>query len=305
MEKSKLIWLNGEFVNWEDATVSVMSHTLHYGTGVFEGIRARECKNGTSIFRLNDHVDRLYNSASAYNLDIPYEKEVITQAIKDSVHLNELTSAYIRPLVFFGEGEMGLLPNNVPVNVSIAAWSWGAYLGDDAGKNGVKVCISKWKRISPESFIPTAKGVGGYMNSTLAKIDAVNNGYDDAIMLGDENVVAEGSGQNLFLIKDNKITTPPIETGALGGITRKTVIEIANNLDYETVEQNISKEDLLSADELFFTGTATEVIGVVSVDGEDIGSGVPGSITNKIRNNYLEIVNGNDAISENYLTLVK
>ncbi len=305
MEKSKLIWLNGEFVNWEDATVSVMSHTLHYGTGVFEGIRARDCVSGTSIFRLNDHVDRLYDSASAYNLDIPYDKEVLTQAIKDSVYLNELTSAYIRPLVFFGEGEMGLLPNNVPVNVSIAAWSWGAYLGDDAGNNGVKVCISKWKRISPESFIPTAKGVGGYMNSTLAKIDAVNNGYDDAIMLGDGNVVAEGSGQNLFLIKDNKITTPPIETGALGGITRRTVIEIANNLNYEIAEQNITKEELLNADELFFTGTATEVIGVVSVDGKDIGTGSPGSITNSIRNNYLEIVNGNDPISENYLTLVK
>jgi branched-chain amino acid aminotransferase len=305
MEKSKLIWLNGKFVNWEDAKVSVMSHTLHYGTGVFEGIRARDCKNGTSIFRLSDHVDRLYNSASAYNLDIPYDKDVITQAIKDSVHLNELTSAYIRPLVFFGEGEMGLLPNNVPVNVSVAAWSWGAYLGDEAGNNGVKVCISKWKRISPESFIPTAKGVGGYMNSTLAKIDAVNNGYDDAIMFGDGDVVAEGSGQNLFLIKNGKITTPPIETGALGGITRRTVIEIASNLGYETLEQNITKEDLLNADELFFTGTATEVIGVVSVDGEDIGNGSPGSITNAIRNKYLEIVNGNDPISENYLTLVK
>ena len=305
MEKSKLIWLNGEFVNWEDAKVSVMSHTLHYGTGVFEGIRARDCKNGTSIFRLSDHVDRLYNSASAYNLDIPYDKDVITQAIKDSVHLNELTSAYIRPLVFFGEGEMGLLPNNVPVNVSVAAWSWGAYLGDEAGNDGVKVCISKWKRISPESFIPTAKGVGGYMNSTLAKIDAVNNGYDDAIMFGDGDVVAEGSGQNLFLIKNSKITTPPIETGALGGITRRTAIEIASNLGYETVEQNITKEDLLNADELFFTGTATEVIGVVSVDGEDIGAGSPGSITNAIRNKYLEIVNGNDPISENYLTLVK
>jgi len=305
MEKSKLIWLNGEFVNWEDAKVSVMSHTLHYGTGVFEGIRARDCKNGTSIFRLSDHVDRLYNSASAYNLDIPYDKDVITQAIKDSVHLNELTSAYIRPLVFFGEGEMGLLPNNVPVNVSVAAWSWGAYLGDEAGNDGVKVCISKWKRISPESFIPTAKGVGGYMNSTLAKIDAVNNGYDDAIMFGDGDVVAEGSGQNLFLIKNSKITTPSIETGALGGITRRTAIEIASNLGYETVEQNITKEDLLNADELFFTGTATEVIGVVSVDGEDIGAGSPGSITNAIRNKYLEIVNGNDPISENYLTLVK
>ena len=305
MEKSNLIWLNGEFVNWEDANISVMSHTLHYGTGVFEGIRARDSKIGTTIFRLPDHVDRLFDSAEAYNLKIPFDKEVITNAIKDSVHLNNLSSAYIRPLVFFGEGEMGLLPKSVPVYVSVAAWNWGAYLGDDAGNQGVRVCISKWKRISPESFIPTAKGVGGYMNSTLAKIDAVNNGYDDAIMFGDGDVVAEGSGQNLFLIKNSKITTPPIETGALGGITRRTAIEIASNLGYETIEQNISKEDLLNADELFFTGTATEVIGVVSVDGKDIGTGSPGIITNAIRKNYLEIVNGNDPISENYLTLVK
>ena len=164
MEKSDLIWLNGEFVKWEDANVSVMSHTLHYGTGVFEGIRARDSQIGTSIFRLTDHVNRLYESADAYSLSIPFQKEEIIQAIKDSVHLNKLSSAYIRPLVFFGEGEMGLLPQNVPVYVSVAAWSWGAYLGDDAGNKGVKVCISKWKRISPQSFKPYAKGVGGYMN---------------------------------------------------------------------------------------------------------------------------------------------
>ena len=305
MEKSNLIWLNGEFVNWDDANISVMSHTLHYGTGVFEGIRARDSKIGTTIFRLPDHVDRLFDSAEAYNLKIPFDKEVITNAIKDSVHLNNLSSAYIRPLVFFGEGEMGLLPKSVPVYVSVAAWNWGAYLGDDAGNQGVRVCISKWKRISPQSFKPTAKGVGGYMNSTLAKIDAVNNGYDDAIMFGDGDVVAEGSGQNLFLIKDNKITTPPIETGALGGITRKTVIEIANNLNFDVNEQNISKDDLLDADELFFTGTATEVIGVVSVDNTNIGNGSPGEVTNSIRTKYLEIVNGNDDNSDNYLTLVK
>ena len=219
MEKSNLIWLNGEFVNWEDANISVMSHTLHNGTGVFEGIRARDSKIGTTIFRFPDHVDRLFDSAEAYILKIPFDKVGITNAIKDSVHLNNLSSAYIRHLVFFGEGEMGLLPKSVPVYVSVAAWNWGAYLGDDAGNNGVKVCISKWKRISPQSFKPTAKGVGGYMNSTLAKVDAVENGYDDAIMLGDNDVVAEGSGQNLFLIKNGKIYTPPIETGALGGIT--------------------------------------------------------------------------------------
>ena len=305
MEKSNLIWLNGEFVNWDDANISVMSHTLHYGTGVFEGIRARDSKIGTTIFRLPDHVDRLFDSAEAYNLKIPYDKEVITNVIKDSVHLNNLSSAYIRPLVFFGEGEMGLLPKSVPVYVSVAAWNWGAYLGDDAGNQGVRVCISKWKRISPQSFKPTAKGVGGYMNSTLAKIDAVENGYDDAIMLGDNDVVAEGSGQNLFLIKNGKIFTPPIETGALGGITRKTVIEIASKLGLETEEININANQLKDADELFFTGTATEVVGVVSVDGEDISNGNPGQITGDIRKKYLEIVNGEDEDFLHYLTLVK
>ena len=223
MEKSDFIWFDGEFVDWDSAQINVMTHTLHYGTGVFEGIRARNTEKGVSIFRLNDHVDRLFASAESYNLKIPYTKEVIFEAIKDVVSKNKLESAYIRPLVFFGEGEMGLLPKDVPVRVSIAAWLWGAYLGDDAVNEGVNVCISKWRRISPTSFIPLAKGVGGYMNSTLAKIDAVDNGYDDAIMLGDDGTVAEGSGQNIFIVKNNNISTPPNSTGALNGITRRTV----------------------------------------------------------------------------------
>jgi len=304
MEKSDFIWFNGNFVNWDDAKISVMSHTLHYGTGVFEGIRARECSDGTYIFRLSDHVNRLYNSAEAYNMEIPYSKEVITQAIKDSVHKNKLSSAYIRPLVFFGEGEMGLLPKNVPVWVSVSAWNWGAYLGDDAGNAGVKVCISKWKRISPQSFKPYSKGVGGYMNSTLAKVEAVKNGYDDAIMLGDGDVVAEGSGQNVFSIKDGEITTPPIETGALGGITRKTVLEICEELDIKTNEKNLTVDDLKNSDELFFTGTATEVVGVVSIDGDNIADGLPGKFTNTIRTKYLDIVNGRDNQYSHYLDKV-
>lgn len=304
MEKSDFIWFNGNFVNWDDAKISVMSHTLHYGTGVFEGIRARECSDGTYIFRLSDHVNRLYNSAEAYNMEIPYSKEVIAQAIKDSVHKNKLSSAYIRPLVFFGEGEMGLLPKNVPVWVSVSAWNWGAYLGDDAGNAGVKVCISKWKRISPQSFKPYSKGVGGYMNSTLAKVEAVKNGYDDAIMLGDGDVVAEGSGQNVFSIKDGEITTPPIETGALGGITRKTVLEICEELDIKTNEKNLTVDDLKNSDELFFTGTATEVVGVVSIDGDNIADGLPGKFTNTIRTKYLDIVNGRDNQYSHYLDKV-
>ena len=304
MEKSDFIWFNGNFVNWDDAKISVMSHTLHYGTGVFEGIRARECSDGTYIFRLSDHVNRLYNSAEAYNMEIPYSKEIITQAIKDSVHKNNLSSAYIRPLVFFGEGEMGLLPKNVPVWVSVSAWNWGAYLGDDAGNAGVKVCISNWKRISPQSFKPYSKGVGGYMNSTLAKVEAVKNGYDDAIMLGDGDVVAEGSGQNVFSIKDGEITTPPIETGALGGITRKTVLEICEELDIKTIEKNLTVDDLKNSDELFFTGTATEVVGVVSIDGDNIADGLPGKFTNTIRTKYLDIVNGRDNQYSHYLDKV-
>ena len=305
MENSNFIWLNGEFVDWDKANVSVMPHTLHYGTGVFDGIRTRECQDGTYIFRLEDHVNRLFNSADAYHLKIPYSKDEISEAIKQSVSKNELTSAYIRPLVFFGEGEMGLLPKNLPVYVSISAWYWGAYLGDDAGNEGVKVCISDWRRISPKSFKPYAKGVGGYMNSTLAKIDAVNNGFDDAILLGDNDVVAEGSGQNLFLIKDDLIYTPPIETGALGGITRSTVMEIANELGIEVIEKNIEKEELFEADELFFTGTATEVVAVVSIDKKEINTGTPGEKTNQIRNKYLEIVNRQDEKYFDYLTSVQ
>jgi len=304
MKKSEFIWLDGELVEWDNANVSVMTHTLHYGTGVFEGMRARETKQGTSIQFLSDHVDRLFRSAEAYNLEIPFNKNVITNAIKEIVKVNKLKSAYIRPLVFFGDGEMGLLPNDIPVRVAIAAWEWGAYLGDDAGSKGVNVCISEWQRISPKSFKPFAKGVGGYMNSTLAKIDAVKQGFDDAIMLTDKGTVAEGSGQNIFIYKDEKLITPPVETGALGGITRKTVIEIAAYLNIEVVEQDLVQEDLFSSDEIFFTGTATEIVGVVSVDSETIGDGTVGEITTSIRNKYLEIVNGEEDNFNNYLTLI-
>ena len=304
MKKSKFIWLDGELVEWDNANVSVMTHTLHYGTGVFEGMRARDTDKGTSVQFLDDHVDRLYRSAEAYNLEIPFNKNVISNAIKEIVKVNNLKSAYIRPLVFFGDGEMGLLPQDIPVRVAIAAWEWGAYLGDDAGSQGVNVCISDWQRISPKSFKPFAKGVGGYMNSTLAKIDAVKQGFDDAIMLSDNGTVAEGSGQNIFIYKNNQLLTPPIETGALGGITRKMVIEIANYLDIPVVEQDLSPADLIASDEIFFTGTATEIVGVVSVDSNKISDGTVGEVTSKIRTKYLEIVNGQDDNFKNYITLI-
>ena len=304
MKKSKFIWLDGELVEWDNANVSVMTHTLHYGTGVFEGMRARDTDKGTSVQFLDDHVDRLYRSAEAYNLEIPFNKNVISNAIKEIVKVNNLKSAYIRPLVFFGDGEMGLLPQNIPVRVAIAAWEWGAYLGDDAGSKGVNVCISEWQRISPKSFKPFAKGVGGYMNSTLAKIDAVKQGFDDAIMLSDNGTVAEGSGQNIFIYKNNQLLTPPIETGALGGITRKMVIEIAHHIDIPVVEQDLSPADLIASDEIFFTGTATEIVGVVSIDNNKISDGSVGEVTSKIRSKYLEIVNGQDDNFKNYITLI-
>jgi branched-chain amino acid aminotransferase len=304
MKKSEFIWLDGELVEWDNANVSVMTHTLHYGTGVFEGMRARNTDKGTSIQFLDNHVDRLYRSAEAYNLEIPFNKNVISNAIKEIVKINNLKSAYIRPLVFFGDGEMGLLPKDIPVRVAIAAWEWGAYLGDDAGSQGVNVCISDWQRISPKSFKPFAKGVGGYMNSTLAKIDAVKQGFDDAIMLSDNGTIAEGSGQNIFIYKNNQLLTPPIETGALGGITRKTVMKIANYLDITVAEQDLSTTDLFSSEEIFFTGTATEIVGVVSVDSDKIGDGSVGKITSKIRNKYLEIVNGQEDNFKNYITLI-
>ena len=304
MKKSEFIWLDGELVEWDNANVSVMTHTLHYGTGVFEGMRARETEKGTSVQFLDDHVDRLYRSAEAYNLEIPFNKNVISNAIKEIVKVNKLKSAYIRPLVFFGDGEMGLLPQDIPVRVAIAAWEWGAYLGDDAGSQGVNVCISDWQRISPKSFKPFAKGVGGYMNSTLAKIDAVKEGFDDAIMLSDNGTVAEGSGQNIFIYKNDQLLTPSIETGALGGITRKIVIEIAHYLDIPVVEQDLSPADLIASDEIFFTGTATEIVGVVSVDSNKISDGTVGEVTSKIRTKYLEIVNGQDDNFKNYITLI-
>ncbi|MDA7721187.1 branched-chain amino acid transaminase [Acidimicrobiia bacterium] len=304
MKKSKFIWLDGELVDWDNANVSVMTHTLHYGTGVFEGMRARDTDKGTSVQFLDDHVDRLYRSAEAYNLEIPFNKNVISNAIKEIVKVNNLKSAYIRPLVFFGDGEMGLLPQNIPVRVAIAAWEWGAYLGDDAGSKGVNVCISDWQRISPKSFKPFAKGVGGYMNSTLAKIDAVKQGFDDAIMLSDNGTVAEGSGQNIFIYKNNQLLTPPIETGALGGITRKMVMEIAHHIDIPVVEQDLSPADLIASDEIFFTGTATEIVGVVSIDNNKISDGSVGEVTSKIRSKYLEIVNGQDDNFKNYITLI-
>ena len=304
MKKSKFIWLDGELVDWDNANVSVMTHTLHYGTGVFEGMRARDTDKGTSVQFLDDHVDRLYRSAEAYNLEIPFNKNVISNAIKEIVKVNNLKSAYIRPLVFFGDGEMGILPQDIPVRVAIAAWEWGAYLGDDAGSKGVNVCISDWQRISPKSFKPFAKGVGGYMNSTLAKIDAVKQGFDDAIMLSDNGTVAEGSGQNIFIYKNNQLLTPPIETGALGGITRKMVIEIAHHIDIPVVEQDLSPADLIASDEIFFTGTATEIVGVVSVDNNKISDGSVGEVTSKIRSKYLEIVNGQDDNFKNYITLI-
>ena len=304
MKKSEFIWLDGELVEWDNANVSVMTHTLHYGTGVFEGMRARETEKGTSVQFLDDHVDRLYRSAEAYNLEIPFNKNVISNAIKEIVKVNNLKSAYIRPLVFFGDGEMGILPQDIPVRVAIAAWEWGAYLGDDAGSKGVNVCISDWQRISPKSFKPFAKGVGGYMNSTLAKIDAVKEGFDDAIMLSDNGTVAEGSGQNIFIYKNDQLLTPSIETGALGGITRKMVIEIANYLDIPVVEQDLSPADLIASDEIFFTGTATEIVGVVSVDSNKISDGTVGEVTSKIRTKYLEIVNGQDDNFKNYITLI-
>ena len=304
MEKSEFIWMDGQYLDWEDATISVMSHTLHYGTGVFEGIRARETSIGTAIFRLTDHIDRLFLSAEAYNLKIPHTHEEIFHAAKSIVSKNNLKDAYIRPLVFFGSGEMGLLPKGVPVHTAVSAWSWGAYLGSEAAEKGVRVCLSPWERISTKSFKPSAKGVGGYMNSTLAKVDAVNRDFDDAIMLSDSGNVAEGSGQNIFLVSNDEILTPPIETGALNGITRRTVIQIADDLNIKVSETNITKEELFKAEELFFTGTATEVIGVVSIDDVAISNGKPGKITNRIRSEYMDIVLGKNEKYIDWLTKV-
>jgi branched-chain amino acid aminotransferase len=286
------IWMDGKLVDWEDAKIHVLTHALHYGTGVFEGIRAYGTKRGTAVFRLTDHIRRLFRSAAVYLIEIPFSIDELVGAAKDTVRSSGLASCYVRPIVYHGYGEMGLNPLYAPVNVAIGVWAWGTYLGDDCLENGARLAISSWRRPDPNVLPAQAKATGQYINSGLAKVEAIKAGYDDAIMLGPDGTVAEGTGENLFIVRDGAILTPPESSGILLGVTRDSVMEIAGDLGYQVVERKLLRTDVYTADEVFLSGTAAEVTPVREVDGRVIGGGGRGPITKEIQQTYFGAVKG-------------
>ena len=293
MEQADLIWMNGEFVAWEDAKVHVLTHGLHYGTGVFEGVRCYDTESsGPAVFRHGDHVDRLYKSAELYYMPIPFEREQIRQATLELIGRNRFRDCYIRPLVFRGYGTMGLFPLDAPVEVTIAAWKWGAYLGDAGKQDGIRAKVSSWRRLSADSLIPQAKATGQYLNSILAKIESHKAGYEEAILLDDHGYVCEGSGENIFVVRDGVIFTPPQTAGILDGISRKSVMQSARDLGYEVVERNLARAELYLADEIYLTGTAAELVPVRELDDHAIGTGRPGEITLAVQQAFEDALHG-------------
>lgn len=292
MEPSRLIWMDGDLVPWEDANVHVLSQALHYGSGVFEGIRAYDTADGTSVFRLTDHIERLHRSAKAYGIPLERSVEDLVGVCRTVVAVNELDACYIRPLVFYGLGSIGLDPSACTVHTVVAAWRWGAYLGEDGVTNGIRVHVSSWRRISAASFVPSAKGTGQYLNSVVAKQEAVAAGFDEAIMLNDDGNVSEGSGENLFVVRNGAVFTPPIAAGILDGITRDSVIRLLRDDGTDVREVELSRGDLYGADEVFFTGTAAEVTPIREIDRRPVGGGTPGPVTRRAQELFADTVTG-------------
>lgn len=290
IEKADKIWMDGELVDWDDAKIHVLTHTLHYGCGVFEGIRAYATKQGPAVFRLADHIDRLFDSAKIFLIDIPFTRDELIEATRQTVRVNKVDSCYIRPIVYLGYGEMGLNPLPCPVNVSIAVWPWGTYLGDEGLEHGVRLKISSWKRHDPNTMPPAAKGTGMYINSSMAKVEALKAGYDEAVMLSSHGHVSECTGENIFIVKDGTIITPPVNAGALEGITQDSVFTIARDLDIPVEVDHILRSDLYTADEAFLTGTAAEVVPIREFDDRVIGE--PGPVTRQIQETYFSTVRG-------------
>ncbi|MGH9247108.1 MAG: branched-chain amino acid transaminase [Acidimicrobiales bacterium] len=284
------IWMDGEFVAWDDAKIHILTHTLHYGCGVFEGIRTYETTRGPAVFRLTDHMRRLFNSAKIVTLDIPFTLDELVEATKETVRVNQMQSCYVRPLVYLGYGEMGLNIQPCPVNVAIAVWPWGTYLGDEGIQRGVRCHISSWQRHGANVLPPAAKACGLYINSSMAKLAALRAGYDEAIMLNSQGSVAECTGENLFVVRDGTIFTPPLSAGALEGITQSCVRTIARDLGIEYREHEIVRSDLYLAEEAFLTGTAAEVVPIRSVDDRELGD--PGPITRQIQDVFFGAVKG-------------
>ena len=290
MQETEKIWMNGEFVDWADAKIHVGAHGLHYGTGVFEGIRCYETPKGPAVFRLTDHLKRLDASARLLHMELPYSVPELREVSLELIGINGLPECYLRPIAFFGYGELGVATAGNPVDVVVMSWPWGTYLGEEGVKNGIRAKISSWKRVGPNTIPHAAKATGIYLNSMLAVNEANRAGYDEAILLTDDGFVADGSGENVFIVKDGTLATPPLSTSILPGITRATLIEIAQDLGYTVEERNLIRTDLYLADEIFMTGTAAEVTPIRSVDDQLVGP--PGEITLKLQNAYLDTVRG-------------
>ncbi len=286
------VWMDGELVDWDRARVHVLSHALHYGTGVFEGIRAYETRRGPAVYRLTDHIRRLFRSAQIYAMPIPYTIEELIEACKATVRANDLPSCYIRPLAFLGYGEVGLNPIDAPVTASVAVWRWGTYLGDENLERGVRAKISSWKRHDPNIMPPAAKATGQYVNSSAAKAEVVRAGYDEAIMLNGIGNVTDGSGENVFIVRDDVVLTPPPSAGILEGITRASVMRIARDQGFQVREVDLVRSDLYTADEAFFTGTAAEVCPIREIDDRRVGGGGRGPVTKKLQETFFAATRG-------------
>jgi len=304
-DESGKIWFNGNIVDWKNANLHVLSHVVHYGSSVFEGIRCYNTKNGPAVFRLQEHVQRLVNSAKIYRMNIPYSVEELSKAIIGIIKINNLKKCYIRPVAFRGYGELGVYPMNCPVETVIAAWPWGKYLGEEAIEEGVDVGVSSWRRMAPDTMPNMAKAGSNYMNSQLAKMESIINGYDEGIMLDYQGMVSEGSGENIFVVQDSVLYTPPISSSLLSGLTRDAVITLAQEIGLEVRQEQIPREMLYISDEVFLTGTAAEVTPVRSVDKIQVGKGSRGEITKKVQTAFFAVVNGEDEEDHGWLTLVK
>ena len=301
MKPSKQIWRNGTLIPWNDATIHVLSHVVHYGSSCFEGIRCYKTPKGSVVFRLEDHVRRLAESSKIYRMDIPYDEPELVQAVLDTIRANELDECYVRPVVLRGYGELAVNPVGLPIETYIAAWEWGAYLGEDALSHGVDACVSSWARMAPNTFPAIAKAGGHYMNSQLIKMEAVNNGYAEGIALDATGYVSEGSGENLFLVRDGIVHTPALAHSVLSGLTRDSVMQISKNMGLEVRQEAIPREWLYIADELFFAGTAAEITPIRSVDRIEVGSGSRGPITERIQSEFFGIIRGDKKDPDNWL----
>ena len=304
-EDVKKVWMNGKLVDYQDATIHIFSHVIHYGSGVFEGTRCYRTARGPAVFRLADHTERLYSSAKIYRMEIPYSKAEFNEAVLETIRVNEFDECYVRPVVYRGHGTLGVNPFKSPIDVAIGVWKWGTYLGPEALENGVDVCVSSWNRMAPNTFPAMAKATANYMNSQLIKMEALTNGYAEGIGLSRDGTVAEGSGENIFVVWRGRVITPPTASAGLPGITRSTVIDLARDCGLEVVEQQIPRELLYIADEVFFCGTASEITPIRSVDRIPIGNGARGPLVERLQKEFFSIVEGRVPDRHGWLTPVE